>query len=73
MRNTNNSLLQQMFIKAKELEIFTLNNMTDNFPNANRKTIARYLIGLIKNGNLEKKKSIYFFINDKPIKVKIGE
>lgn len=73
MTDRQQSLLQQMLIKSKELKTFTFNNMVASFPDGKKRTISRYITGLIRNGNLIKQGQQYLFINDKPIKVKIGE
>ena len=76
MRNVENSVLQRSFKLAQEFKVFDLQDLMEALPKAKRKTLERYLNAMLKNGNIVRDTSEYshfIFVNDKPIKTKIGE
>lgn len=76
MRNVENSVLQSSFRIASELKYFDIQDLMEALPNAKRKTLERYLTAMLKNGNIVRDTTEYshfIFVDDKPIKTKIGE
>lgn len=75
MKRIENSVLQRSFRLAKDLKVFTLEDLIKELPNAKEETIQRYLQAMVKNGNItidEETRDFYIFVSDKPIKTRIG-